>query len=155
MKKMRTFDIGNRKAKLFELFLKANKYVYVATEFDTFTRFYFEANDIDLMDATNFCEQYITSTLVLSRGFAKFFWRVSEYDTIIRKKRKSVFIIGASTNPASYCREKLHFYNFFAQKLLIIFRFWYIISICGYFFRTFSIDKEGTFFGRSATDNRT
>lgn len=59
MKKMRTFDIGNRKAKLFELFLKANKYVYVATEFDTFTRFYFEANDIDLMDATNFCEQYI------------------------------------------------------------------------------------------------
>lgn len=31
MKKMRTFDIGNRKAKLFELFLKANKYVYVAT----------------------------------------------------------------------------------------------------------------------------
>lgn len=59
MKKMRTFDIGNRKAKLFELFLKANKYVYVATEFDTFTRFYFEANDIDLMDTTNFCEQYI------------------------------------------------------------------------------------------------
>ena len=59
MKKMRTFDIGNRKAKLFELFLKANKYVYVATEFDIFTRFYFEANDIDLMDATNFCEQYI------------------------------------------------------------------------------------------------
>ena len=59
MKKMRTFDIGNRKAKLFELFLKANKYIYVATEFDTFTRFYFEANDIDLMDATNFCEQYI------------------------------------------------------------------------------------------------
>ena len=59
MKKMRTFDIGNRKAKLFELFLKANKYVYVATECDTFTRFYFEANDIDLMDATNFCEQYI------------------------------------------------------------------------------------------------
>ena len=30
MKKMRTFDIGNRKAKLFELFLKANKYIYVA-----------------------------------------------------------------------------------------------------------------------------
>jgi hypothetical protein len=59
MKKMRTFDIGNRKAKLFEFFLKANKYIYVATEFDTFTRFYFEANDIDLMDATNFCEQYI------------------------------------------------------------------------------------------------
>lgn len=59
MKKMRTFDIGNRKAKLFELFLKANKYIYVATEFDTFTRFYFEANDIDLMGATNFCEQYI------------------------------------------------------------------------------------------------
>lgn len=59
MKKMRTFDIGNRKAKLFELFLKANKYIYVVTEFDTFTRFYFEANDIDLMDATNFCEQYI------------------------------------------------------------------------------------------------
>ena len=59
MKKMRTFDIGNRKAKLFELFLKANKYVYVATEFDTFTRFYFEANDIDLMGVTNFCEQYI------------------------------------------------------------------------------------------------
>ena len=59
MKKMRTFDIGNRKAKLFELFLKANKYIYVATEFDTFTRFYFEANDIDLMDAKNFCEQYI------------------------------------------------------------------------------------------------
>lgn len=59
MKKMRPFDIGNRKAKLFEFFLKANKYIYVATEFDTFTRFYFEANDIDLMDATNFCEQYI------------------------------------------------------------------------------------------------
>lgn len=59
MKKMRTFDIGNRKAELFELFLKTNKYVYVATVFDTFTRFYFEANDIDLMDATNFCEQYI------------------------------------------------------------------------------------------------
>ena len=56
---MRTFDVGNRKAELFELFLFFNKYVYVATEFDTFTRFYFEANDIDLMDATNFCDQYI------------------------------------------------------------------------------------------------
>ena len=59
MRKERVFDIGNAKAKLFEFFLKANKYIYVATEFDTFTRFYFEANDIDLMDATNFCEQYI------------------------------------------------------------------------------------------------
>ena len=54
------FDIGNAKADLFKFYCAVNGIGITKVEVhDTFTRFYFEANDIDLMDATNFCEQYI------------------------------------------------------------------------------------------------
>lgn len=60
MRKERKFDIGNAKADLFKFYCAISGTVITKMEVhDTFTRFYFEANDIDLMDATNFCEQYI------------------------------------------------------------------------------------------------
>lgn len=60
MRKERKFDIGNAKADLFKFYCAVNGIVITNAEvFDTFTRFYFLANDIDLMDATNFCDQYI------------------------------------------------------------------------------------------------
>ena len=60
MRKERVFDIGNAKAELFEFFCMTSEITITNVEvFDTFTRYHFLANDIDLMDATNFCEQYI------------------------------------------------------------------------------------------------
>ena len=60
MRKERKFNINNAKADLFRFYCAVNGIVITKVEmFDTFTRFYFMANDIDLMDATNFCEQYI------------------------------------------------------------------------------------------------
>ncbi len=60
MRKERKFDIGNAKADLFKFYCAISGTVITKMEVhDTFTRFYFLANDIDLMDATNFCEQYI------------------------------------------------------------------------------------------------
>lgn len=60
MRKERKFDIGNAKADLFKFYCMVNGITITNVEvFDTFTRFYFLANDIDLMDATNFCDQYI------------------------------------------------------------------------------------------------
>lgn len=60
MRKERVFDIGNAKTELFEFFCMTSEITITNVEvFDTFTRYHFLANDIDLMDATNFCEQYI------------------------------------------------------------------------------------------------
>ena len=60
MRKERKFDIGNAKADLFKFYCAISGTVITKIEvYDTFTRFYFLANDIDLMDARNFCEQYI------------------------------------------------------------------------------------------------
>lgn len=60
MRKERVFDIGNAKADLFKFYCAISGTVITKIEkHDTFTRFYFLANDIDLMDVTNFCDRYI------------------------------------------------------------------------------------------------
>ena len=60
MRKERKFDIGNAKADLFKFYCAISGTVITKMEVhDTFTRFYFLANDIDLMDVTNFCDRYI------------------------------------------------------------------------------------------------
>ena len=60
MRKERVFDIGNAKADLFRFYCAVNGIGITKVEVhDTFTRFYFMANDIDLMDVTNFCDRYI------------------------------------------------------------------------------------------------
>lgn len=60
MRKERKFDIGNAKADLFKFYCAISGTVITKMEVhDTFTRFHFLANDIDLMDAINFCNTYI------------------------------------------------------------------------------------------------
>ena len=60
MRKERKFDISNKKADLFRFYCAVNGIGITKVEvYDTFTRFYFLANDIDLMDVTNFCDRYI------------------------------------------------------------------------------------------------
>ena len=60
MRKERKFDIGNAKADLFRFYCAVNGIGITKVEvYETFTRFYFLANDIDLMDVTNFCDRYI------------------------------------------------------------------------------------------------
>lgn len=60
MRKERVFDIGNAKADLFRFYCAVNGIGITKVKvYETFTRFYFLANDIDLMDVTNFCDRYI------------------------------------------------------------------------------------------------
>ena len=60
MMKERKFDISNKKADLFRFYCTVNGIGITKVEvYNTFTRFYFMANDIDLMDVTNFCDRYI------------------------------------------------------------------------------------------------